>query len=198
MGHARRCSRLRLFTLAVLMTVGAPAISAAQSDEHLWSYAFASPVVFYDSVTIARTFVPGTPQAFDVVRTRDVSLHWGFGFEWQVYKALGLAAEIGAMHLALEGERPGGLLAVNGSYHFGDITRRVVPFATGGYSFGINSNHGFDIGAGANWWIRPKVGLRFEVRGTAWRGVSFFTVPGQFEPYAWAIAGRAAVNFGRK
>ena len=183
----------------MLVGVVAPAVAAAQSDQNLWGYAFAAPVVFYDSVALTTSFEPGslTPRTFDVERTKDVSLHWGFGFEWQFYRAVGLAAEVGAMHLSTEGVRPGGLLAVNGSYHFGDITRRVVPFATGGYSFGINSNHGFDIGAGMNYWIRPRTGVRFEVRGTALRAVSLLSIPGRFEPYLWR-RGPCRVNFGRK
>jgi hypothetical protein len=186
--------------LAAVIALVAPATAAAQSEANLWGYAFASPVMFYDSVAITTSFEPGslTPRTFDVRRTKEAALHWGFGFEWQVHKAVGIAAEAGAVHLSTESVLPGPLLAVNASYHFGDTLRRTVPFATGGYSFGINSNHGFDVGAGVNYWIGPKMGLRFEIRGTALRAVSLLSIPGRFEPYAWALAGRAAVNFGRK
>ena len=90
------------------------------------------------------------------------------------------------------------MFAANASYHFGAPSGRIAPFATGGYAYGINSNHGFDLGGGVNYWIRPKVGLRFEIRGTALKNVTILNVPGRFEPYAWTVDARVGLNFGRR
>ena len=75
---------------------------------------------------------------------------------------------------------------------------RIAPFATGGYAYGINSNHGFDLGGGVNYWIRPKVGVRFEIRGTALKNLTILNMPGRFEPYAWTVDAGVGLNFGRR
>jgi hypothetical protein len=182
-----------------LVSVG-PQVASAQAGDRLWGYAFAGPAIFSDSVAIPTSFEPFslTPRTFDVHRYHETVLHWGIGLEWKGVRGLGIAGELSALHLSSGGGRPDGLLSANASYQFDAPSRRLVPFATGGYSFGINSSHGFDIGGGINYWIRPRTGLRFEVRGTALKAVTILTVPGRFEPYAWTVDARVGVNFGRR
>jgi hypothetical protein len=186
------------FALALLLL--GPKLAFAQTGERLWGYVFAAPAFFSDSVAIPITFEPFslTPRTFDVYRYRDTVLHLGPRPRMESVGGLGLAGELSALHLARGRGRPDGLLSANASYHFGQPSRRLVPFATGGYSFGINSNHGFDVGGGMNYWLTPGTGLRLEVRGTALKAVNILTVPGRFEPYAWTIDARAGLNFGRR
>jgi hypothetical protein len=64
----------------------------------------------------------------------------------------------------------GGLLFVtsaNGIARFGSSSERVSPFVTGGYTrmfSGEGSFNAWNAGAGADIWLRPRVGLRLEFR----------------------------------
>lgn len=94
-------------------------------------------------------------------------LHWGGGFEWQFYKSLGIAAEVGIVHLLEAPEYPGGMLSVNGSYYFRNARpgeKSLVPFVTAGYTLDPFSTSSFNLGGGVNYWSRGRMGLRLEVR----------------------------------
>ena len=175
-----------------------PKLAVAQTADRFWGYTFAAPAFFFDSVAIPTSFEPFSlrPRTFDVHDYQKTVLHWGLGFEWKAVPHLGIAAELSAIHLY--SGRPEGMFAANASYHFGASSGRSAPFATGGYAYGINSNHGFNLGGGVNYWIRPQVGLRFEVRGTALKNLTILNVPGRFEPYAWTVDARVGLNFGRR
>jgi hypothetical protein len=92
----------------------------------------------------------------------------GFGGEGLITQSVGMGGEISYLG-AFEGIRNGiGIASVTGGYHFEGTGsgRRVVPFASGGYSllFRSGSTSGVNFGGGVNYWMKDRVGLRFEVR----------------------------------
>ena len=95
------------------------------------------------------------------------SLHVGGGGEALLYKGFGLGGEIGYF-APFESAGDGfGLASVNLGYHFKTkASQKVVPFVTGGYSvaFRNNSSSGGNVGGGVHYWMKDKVGLRFEFR----------------------------------
>jgi hypothetical protein len=95
-------------------------------------------------------------------------LHIGGGGEGLVYKGLGVGGEIGYLGSA-DGLRDGiGVLSTNISYHFTKATksRKFAPFVTSGYSmvFRRSAINSVNIGGGANWWFKDRIGLRLELR----------------------------------
>ncbi len=92
----------------------------------------------------------------------------GFGGEGLITKSAGMGGEISYLG-AFEGIRSGiGIASVTGGYHFeaAGSGKKVVPFASGGYSllFRSGSTSGVNFGGGVNYWMKDRVGLRFEVR----------------------------------
>ena len=95
-------------------------------------------------------------------------LHIGVGGEGLVYKGLGVGGEIGYLGSA-DGLSDGiGVLSTNISYHFTKATksRKFAPFVTSGYSmvFRRSAINSINIGGGANWWFKERIGLRLELR----------------------------------
>jgi hypothetical protein len=95
-------------------------------------------------------------------------LHIGVGGEGLVYKGLGVGGEIGYLGSA-DGLRDGiGVLSTDISYHFTKATksRKFAPFVTSGYSILFRSSavNSVNIGGGANWWFKERIGLRLELR----------------------------------
>ena len=132
----------------ILLAVLLPFAAAAQSKE--WrgqGYVFVAP-----TSTTGRGF----------------GLHIGGGGEGLVYKGLGVGGEIGYLGSA-DGLRDGiGILSTNISYHFTKATksRKFAPFVTSGYSmlFRGSAVNAVNIGGGANWWFKDRIGLRLELR----------------------------------
>jgi hypothetical protein len=97
------------------------------------------------------------------------ALHAGIGGEGIIYKGFGVGGEIG--YIRSFGSVPNygaGILSVNPSYHFMKVSksRKLVPFATGGFSLLINSDSplGVNFGGGVTYWFKDRMGVRFEVR----------------------------------
>ena len=96
-------------------------------------------------------------------------LHAAGGGEFLVGGRVGAGGEFGLM-----ANSNGGVFgtSANGVFHFTPseptpIRRRISPFASGGYSRITSGEGGFDafnLGAGADVWLKPRVGMRFEVR----------------------------------
>ncbi|HKQ92839.1 MAG TPA: hypothetical protein VJZ77_19420 [Blastocatellia bacterium] len=132
----------------ILLAVLLPLAAAAQSKE--WrgqGYAFVAPT-------------STTEGGF--------GLHIGGGGEGLVYKGLGVGGEIGYVGSA-DGLRDGfGVLSTDISYHFTKATksRKFAPFVTSGYSMLFRSSavNSINIGGGANWWFKDRIGLRLELR----------------------------------
>jgi hypothetical protein len=94
--------------------------------------------------------------------------HVGGGGEGLINGGFGAGAEVGYIAPLEESSNGFGIFSANASYHFGgkDPSNKFVPFVTGGYSLGFRSGtaHGGNFGGGVQYWIRERVGLRFEVR----------------------------------
>ncbi len=97
-----------------------------------------------------------------------VTMHYGAGFDALAYKGLGLGGEIGYL---MPAESPGdgfGVFSPNVSYHFltGSKSGKFDPFVTGGYSlfFRDDTANAVNFGGGVNYWIKERIGLRFEIR----------------------------------
>jgi hypothetical protein len=97
------------------------------------------------------------------------ALHAGVGGEGIIYKGFGVGGEIG--YIRSFGSVPnvgGGILSINPSYHFlnASKSRKLVPFATGGFSLLLNSDNPFgaNFGGGVTYWFKDQMGVRFEVR----------------------------------
>jgi hypothetical protein len=99
----------------------------------------------------------------------EAGLHAGFGGEGIIYKGFGVGGEIGYIRSFGSGANYGlGLLSVNSSYHFMNVSksRKLVPFATGGFSLLFNSDSALaaNFGGGVTYWFKDRMGVRFEVR----------------------------------
>ena len=139
----------RLITLVsflVLVAGAAPAQTA--SEPRAWGYGFGA--------------IGGTSGG------SIATLHVGGGGEGLVYKGLGLGAEVGYL-FPFENLGDGiGILSTDVSYHFVKprANRKLVPFVTGGFSLAFRSgaSGGGNFGGGVQYWLRPRLGLRFEFR----------------------------------
>ena len=89
----------------------------------------------------------------------------GGGGEGLLYKGFGVGAEIGGLTPINNGNETIGLASVNVTGHF-NRTGKVDPFVTGGASlaFRNGSSGGGNFGGGVHWWVKNRLGLRFEFR----------------------------------
>lgn len=117
----------------------------AQRESHGHGYAF---------------FAPG-----GIGKTSSVTGHVGVGGEGIFGNGIGLGAEIGYVAQLKDWGDGFGLFSINGAYHFKNSSK-VIPFVTGGYSgfFRGGYANGFNFGGGVNYWMKERVGLRFEFR----------------------------------
>ena len=132
----------------ILLAVLLPFAAAAQSKEHRGQgYVFVAPT-------------STTEGGF--------GLHIGGGGEGLVYKGLGVGGEIGYVGSADRLRDGFGVLSTDISYHFTKATksRKFAPFVTSGYSmlFRRSAVNSVNIGGGANWWFKDRIGLRLELR----------------------------------
>jgi hypothetical protein len=93
-------------------------------------------------------------------------IQFGGGADGNVYKGLGVGAELGFLGPMEYLGQGVGLLSVNGLYTFKTRNPRLAPFVTGGYSlaFRVGVANGLNFGAGTHYWFSRRVGLRVEVR----------------------------------
>ena len=91
----------------------------------------------------------------------------GFGGEGLVYKGLGVGGELSYLSFS-RFDNGVGVVSPNVSYHFSNVSKdgKWVPFVTGGYSlyFRNSTASGVNFGGGVTYWMKERVGLRFEVR----------------------------------
>jgi hypothetical protein len=128
--------------------------------QRLSGYVFAAPGVFQEEFTYDVGFPHG---GYEIRRRTFIAGHVGGGLDWRFYKSLGLSVEGGAV--TLDGY-PTGSLSLNGAYWFltgNDERRPIMPFITGGYSR-ISTLNGLNAGAGVDYWVRQRWGLKFEIR----------------------------------
>jgi hypothetical protein len=97
------------------------------------------------------------------------TLHAGGGGEALIARGFGIGAELGYFARARDAGHGYGLGSLNLSYHFGgrDPEQKTVPFITAGGSavfHGGRTQGGANIGGGIQYWMRERLGLRFEYR----------------------------------
>lgn len=92
-------------------------------------------------------------------------LHFGGGGGVRTAAGLGADAEIGFLGPKASFSDGVGVFDANGTYYVQGRSR-AVPFVTGGYSLIFRNGHsnGWNIGGGVEYFVRPRFGLRFEVR----------------------------------
>ena len=95
-------------------------------------------------------------------------LHFGGGGEALLKGGFGAGLELGVAGLFDEGnfgETAIGLFSPGLLYAF-NRERKLVPLVTGGYTmfFRNGIDNGVFVGGGANYWLKKRIGLRFEVR----------------------------------
>ncbi|HLG13573.1 MAG TPA: hypothetical protein VJH03_03485 [Blastocatellia bacterium] len=148
---------MRKSILAALILFAFSGLAAAQTSSapRGWGYGFVAP---------------------GGAGSRAATLHLGAGGEALIYKGLGAGAEIGYLG-PFEGLGSGfGVFSANGSYHFVNESndKKLVPFVTAGYTLIFREGRAnlFNFGGGVNYWVRKKVGLRFEFRDHVWSNAS--------------------------
>ncbi len=114
------------------------------------------------------------------------TLQFGVGGEGVVGKGFTLGADIGAVGPREELIYSLGVFSPGVYYHFVRGTRaRFDPFVSGGYTLMFRGDHASfaHAGAGFNYWFRPRLALRVEVRD-------------QFRPDYGRVAHFAGVRIG--
>jgi hypothetical protein len=145
-------SNAKTALILLLYLAHIPGLATAQDNKERrgWGYAF---------------FAPG---AVSSEYGSTAMLHIGGGGEGLIYKGLGAGAEIGYAAPAQAFGAGIGLFSANGSYHFvkPQSSQKAVPFVTGGFSLGFRESAagGMNVGGGVNYWLRNRLGLRFECR----------------------------------
>ncbi len=108
-------------------------------------------------------FAPG----FSSPSTRTLA-HVGGGGEGFFTRNLGAGAELGYLTPMSSWGDGIGTLSPNVVYRFraADASNKLEPFVTGGYTLFFRSGtaNGFNVGGGANYWLKDHLGLRFELR----------------------------------
>jgi hypothetical protein len=151
----------KLTAIAVLVLM-VPMLASAQDTDHQYhgqGYGF-----YGIGTSLTYPYYRSTGSAIQQV---------GFGGEGFLFKGLGLGGEISYVDWGGFGNQAW-LPAVDWSYHLrGNRARaRVDPFALGGVSVYVPTMHGNrgdaagNFGGGVNYWLRPHLALRFEVRDT--------------------------------
>jgi hypothetical protein len=92
--------------------------------------------------------------------------HAGVGGEVLI-KRVGIGGEAGYLAPWRYLSEGIGVASVNGSFNL--KPGRISPFVTGGYTLFFRSGtaSGYNFGGGVHYWLRDRVGLRFEVRDNA-------------------------------
>jgi hypothetical protein len=150
--HSMEATMRRLVLIAVSL-FGFTALASAQETSlpRGMGYVFVAPGIAVDD---------GGPTG---------TLQLGGGGEFRIYKGLAAGAELGG--LGVIGDSAGGLgiFSLNGYYHIPNATRsgKLIPFVTAGYTGAGNAEWGerwFNVGGGADYWFKKRIGLRVEFR----------------------------------
>jgi hypothetical protein len=149
-----------VFILAMM-----PGTTWAQKQSHgRWAEGY----VFFSPISSRRSFcfTPGGPGS--------IGNDWrafGFGGEAGIYRGLGagvdFAGEAPGCNFAFGHEEPGdGLGSADLTYHFFSHSRRVEPFAEGGFTldFGHRADYSYNVGWGVDLWVNKHLAFRPELR----------------------------------
>jgi hypothetical protein len=93
----------------------------------------------------------------------------GGGGEYRFYKGFAAGAEIGGLGSLDDCSCGLGIFSLNGYYHIPNATRsgKLVPFLTAGYTAAGTSEWSerwVNVGGGADYWFKNRLGLRVEFR----------------------------------
>jgi hypothetical protein len=101
--------------------------------------------------------------------------HGGIGGDWGIRNGFGIGGEVGGVTGRRTGAPNFALISGNGIYHLPLTNSEIDPFVTAGVSIGTTGGSAdflWNWGGGANWWFRPRFGLRFEFRDHVWNSAS--------------------------
>jgi hypothetical protein len=137
-----------LFVVSIVLALATAAVAQGSDNSNVQGYVFAAPGAFIGGGTTTG------------------ALHLGAGGELFLVKGLAAGAEIGYAAPTRALSDGIGIASFNGSYHFRGSERKWVPFFTGGYSlaFREGTRNLVNFGAGFNYWIGQRHGIRLEVR----------------------------------
>ena len=135
--------------LAVVLGFLASSAHAQDGQEvnfrHGLGYVFAGPTVVFNG------------------RSNESVWQVGGGGEYQFTNGLGIGSEVGVISEHV------GQWSVNPYFHFqsADRSGKFIPFVTAGYTGTHNledSKNWFNVGGGVDYWIKERIGVRFEAR----------------------------------
>jgi len=176
---------IRVLSALLTMGIAVTPVHAQVTSERLpaiWGYGLAAPGVWVRSLCEQFETNPlrCTQQSWG---DPDALWHAGGGVEWRAAGPVSVSGEAGAL---LASGVLGGLLSANGAVHLRGAQSAASwhPFISGGYSLNSDHDHGYNLGAGVNWWGRRAHGLRLDVRSHFWDGARY-------------VEFRAGINFAR-
>ena len=95
------------------------------------------------------------------------AMHFGGGGEFDLYKGIGFAIDVGYMAPTGELGSGIGILSPNGRYAFRrSADSKLVPYVTAGYSllFRTDTLNAYNFGGGIDYWFANRYGLKVEFR----------------------------------
>lgn len=143
MTHYRFMKRVSVAAMAILVFSGA--LMAQDAGRRGWVYGYAG--------------IGGASQSS--------SLHLGGGGTVLVAGGFGLEGELARFgSTASHVDNSISVISANLAYHFGgrNLTRKLIPFGTGGLSIADRRSGGGNFGFGVQYWAYERVALRFEFR----------------------------------
>ncbi len=151
--------------LGILMTLLASFPASAQTSSS-YAYVFGGPVVVPKSA---------------YTRWNGDFVHLGGEGEGRLTDRFALGGEMGVLKpVTNQYAATTGLASVSPAFHFlsKNTKSRLDPFANGGLSllFGRGGAVSLHYGGGVNYWLRRRIGLRFEFRHHIWSPESGETV----------------------
>jgi hypothetical protein len=102
---------------------------------------------------------------------RVTNISVGGGGDAFLWRGLTLGGDIGYFRFVEGNTKPFGIATLNVGYHFVDRVepRRIEPFASVGVlgaAFAGGATPAASLGGGLNYWLKPRIGIRSEVRVT--------------------------------
>jgi hypothetical protein len=169
---------MRKLIFSLFLVAGIPALILAQSDSAPASLPQPSPQPQAQSSTKLSTNSGNAHRAYGYVFAAPGgivgsdggtgTLHFGVGGEGLIKGGFGVGGEIGGLAPVRSFREGFGVFSAGANYHFLNASKsgKVVPFVNGGYTLFFREGvaNGIHFGGGANYWIKERVGLRFEVR----------------------------------
>lgn len=151
------------FAISIMLLLTSPAAAQMSSG---YGYVFSGPVVVPKSA---------------YTRWNGDFVHVGAGGEGRLTSRFALGGEIGVLKpVTNQYAITTGLGSVTPAFHFvsKDTKGRFDPFVEGGLSLlvGRGGAIAFHYGGGVNYWLRRRIGLRFEFRDHVWSPESGETV----------------------